>query len=543
MDSIKLLSMNVRGLGNNEKCAAVFQFFKENKYSIMCLQETHSHLNVMSKWCKEWGCEIIFSHGASNARGTAILVHKSIKDCVMPICNSQFGRYNIVHIEIKELSFILCNIYGPNVDDESTFKEMFIDIKELQYARDLIIIGDYNVTLNLEQDRTENTQPHPKIAMFLNDKIEELDLIDPWRVRNPQKIVYFWQRFFNKLCASRIDYALVTPGLNNSILQTQYVNGIRTDHQGVEINIVCNNQKRGPGIWRINNLILNDEVYCQQLIDVIQSVKKECTNVDPVTKWEQIKNKVIIFTQNFAKRKAAEKNMILKNANTRLAQIQTIIHNGHATLDEINEYGNLKTVVDDIYMDHAQSAAFRARANWAGEGEKNTKYFFSLEKANFKRKTMTILRKDCGEITQDAKEILELQKQFYENLYTSDPRIQFNLINQSNIRIPEDVAQALENGLTISELKNALFNLKCNKVPGCDGLSINWYCKFWDIIKTEFYEMTQYAMETGKMPESAMKGCISLLPKKSCDPLQLKNWRPLTLLNNDYKIISKALAI
>ena len=58
-------------------------------------------------------------------------------------------------------------------------------------------------------------------------------------------------------------------------------------------------------------------------------------------------------------------------------------------------------------------------AKWVEEGEKNTKYFLNLEKRNYNNTCIkTLFNKDNEEIT-DMKQILEEQKRFYENLYTS----------------------------------------------------------------------------------------------------------------------------
>ena len=52
-----------------------------------------------------------------------------------------------------------------------------------------------------------------------------------------------------------------------------------------------------------------------------------------------------------------------------------------------------------------------------------------------------------------------------------------------------------------------------------------------------------YAFENGEMSISQKCGIISLVPKKEKDKKYLKNWKPIFLLNNDYKIVTKALAL
>ena len=65
-DSLKFLSLNVRGLGNLRKRRAIFTWCRKQNADLIFLQETHSTKNCESQWKKEWGSFIIFSHGSAN---------------------------------------------------------------------------------------------------------------------------------------------------------------------------------------------------------------------------------------------------------------------------------------------------------------------------------------------------------------------------------------------------------------------------------------------------------------------------------------------
>lgn len=85
--------------------------------------------------------------------------------------------------------------------------------------------------------------------------------------------------------------------------------------------------------------------------------------------------------------------------------------------------------------------------------------------------------------------------------------------------------------------------LENNKSPGIDGLSAEFYKFFWGRLKVTLHAALKYAVEIGILHRSARRGLIQLIPKKNRDLLRLNNWRPITLLNLDYKILSKALAL
>ncbi|WAR24788.1 YTX2-like protein [Mya arenaria] len=80
-----------------------------------------------------------------------------------------------------------------------------------------------------------------------------------------------------------------------------------------------------------------------------------------------------------------------------------------------------------------------------------------------------------------------------------------------------------------------------SKSPGIDGIPAEWYQKFWYIIKHDFVELTTEILSTNKLCDTQYKGVLTLIYKNG-DRGDLKNWRPLSILCVDYKIIAKALS-
>ena len=80
------------------------------------------------------------------------------------------------------------------------------------------------------------------------------------------------------------------------------------------------------------------------------------------------------------------------------------------------------------------------------------------------------------------------------------------------------------------------------KSPGTDGFTVEFYRFFWPNIKNILIDSFKTALDSGELSIEQRRGIISLIPKKDKDLLFLKNWRPLTLLNCDYKILSTAIA-
>ena len=83
--------------------------------------------------------------------------------------------------------------------------------------------------------------------------------------------------------------------------------------------------------------------------------------------------------------------------------------------------------------------------------------------------------------------------------------------------------------------------MKKNKSPGSDGLSVEFYQTFWNELKDLVLQSLNTAYETGKLSKSQRKSFLSLMLKKN-DPYDINNWRPISLLNVDYKIAAHCLA-
>ena len=105
--------------------------------------------------------------------------------------------------------------------------------------------------------------------------------------------------------------------------------------------------------------------------------------------------------------------------------------------------------------------------------------------------------------------------------------------------------QALEcEGIIIeTELLKALRSMKNDKSPGNDGITKEFYEFFWDDIKNLLSDSIKKSFISGELSTSQKQAVIKLIEKKDRDKRLLKNWRPISLLNIDTKLISKVIAI
>jgi len=118
-DTIKLLSFTARGQSNFKKRRAIFSWCRKQKADFIFLQETHSSKEREAQWKKEWGAEILFSRGSTNARGVAVLIKNSFDIDIMMSQTDSSGRLLLFKALIKEENYTIGNIYRPNKDAEA----------------------------------------------------------------------------------------------------------------------------------------------------------------------------------------------------------------------------------------------------------------------------------------------------------------------------------------------------------------------------------------------------------------------------------------
>ena len=137
---------------------------------------------------------------------------------------------------------------------------------------------------------------------------------------------------------------------------------------------------------------------------------------------------------------------------------------------------------------------------------------------------------------------MDIQRDFYEELYSKDKNVEFKWINNTDITVPENIRENQNSQITQQELEKAIKGMNNNKTPGQDGIPVDFYKVFWDKLKDPFYKMVTYCYEQEELHPSARKGILNLIPKQNKDTRYVQNLRPITLLNTDYKIIEKAIA-
>ena len=233
----KAISLNVRGIRAFQKRKAIFNWLIKQNADICFLQETYSTIDVVNQWRKQWPGEAFFAHGSNHSRGVAILIRKSLDFKTKSAHADDEGRSLILEASIQDVPFLLANVYAPNsTSQQSSFFQTLansisdIDYQEVSYK--FLIGGDFNVFLQPSLDCLGGNASLKDSVKFLEDIIIEYDLVDIWRVRNPDKKNFTWRRK-NPIIQRRLDYWLLSDLLQDDVPKTDIVTAIKTDHDAI----------------------------------------------------------------------------------------------------------------------------------------------------------------------------------------------------------------------------------------------------------------------------------------------------------------------
>jgi hypothetical protein len=162
---------------------------------------------------------------------------------------------------------------------------------------------------------------------------------------------------------------------------------------------------------------------------------------------------------------------------------------------------------------------------------------------------MTLLKElevDGGTITSEG-DLSQYITKFYANLYTYEVHTLGTLEAQERCweNVPTQIMKAMNANmtkvLTLKEITEAITSLPKGKALGHDGIPTKFFQECVEEVVPMLLLAFKAMLAQGRTSDHINKGTITLIPK-SGDHSKLRNWRPITLLGNIYKILAKMLA-
>ena len=544
---IKIASINIHGLRNRIKRRTFFTYLKRLSFDIVCIQESYITEADKNAWEKEWGGTLFHTSATHHSMGQVILIKKNFPYQVQPVLKTE--RILTIKILFEDHDLHITNIYAPTESNKK--RDFFHTLRNHVCAFDntnQFVCGDFNCVQDNKQDIVSGAEHPIRDVNAFNAFITECDLTDVWRLFNTDCKEFTWSRA-KPFTARRLDYILSTDNVFSKIMECSIQSVAQSDHRLVHLLYNVSHVKRGPSYWKFNESLLRDELFVNQLNDFIDTFQNDNTDLDDQLKWDLCKLKIREFCIEYGKNKSRNQKQKYFQLLNDLDEIEKTL-SVDPTNDELLRQRNrikLEAQVHEIYI--AKGAQTRARAKFIEEGEKNTKYFLNLEKAQSNAKIMDRVLKENGQITTNQNEIIQELVKFYCQRYQKTVDFQEETANDflTNIdvpQLPEDEKNQLEGLIKEDEIATALKSMKNGSAPGSDGLTTGFLKFFWCKIKDMVLKSVNAAFIRGEMSTSQKRAIITLIHKGKQLPREdLNNWRPISLTNSDYKLMAKTLAI
>ena len=183
----------------------------------------------------------------------------------------------------------------------------------------------------------------------------------------------------------------------------------------------------------------------------------------------------------------------------------------------------------------------RSRITWLKEGDRNTKYFHRKARWRARKNNIKKLMQEDGNWCTDQQAMQGMVVHYFENLFTSNENVDpQEIVDLLDPIVTSQANAALCNEYIDEEIGTALFQIGPLKAPGPDGLPSRFFQRNWSILKEDVIKAVKEFFVTGIMPPGVNDTCIVLIPKVP-HPEHLKDFRPISLCNGIYKVVSKCI--
>uniref|UniRef100_A0A670HUA2 Reverse transcriptase domain-containing protein n=1 Tax=Podarcis muralis TaxID=64176 RepID=A0A670HUA2_PODMU len=371
-----------------------------------------------------------------------------------------------------------------------------------------------------------------------------MDLIDIWRTKNPlgREGTFFSEAH---LTWTRIDQIWVTRGLAPKIRKVEICPKTCSNHNAVKMDMTLTTT--GSFRWRMNDNLLRD----QGIIKKAQKALKDYfeinlnTTVEKRVIWDASKAVMrgFLIQQNTIKKRAQneKKDKILE----RIRECEKKLRSKPKSQEILREIKLYQTQYSKLINQEVEWKIKLMKQRSFESANKCGKLLAWQLKKRQKLNTVTNLEFE-GKNIQNPVEIRKCFQRYFKQLYTQGPQketeIDHFLKRNGLPRLSQENRTILNLKITQQEIEGAIQNMQLGKSPGPDGLTSKYYKALKDYLTQPLMEVCNEIMEGKKAPESWKEAFITLIPKLESEKTQLKNYRPISLLNVDYKIFADILA-
>lgn len=183
----------------------------------------------------------------------------------------------------------------------------------------------------------------------------------------------------------------------------------------------------------------------------------------------------------------------------------------------------------------------RSRKGWLKGGDKNTKFFHQSATQRRHRNFISEISDNQGNHFNSDDDIARIFEDHFMSLFsTSNPTDLDPVLSGVHRVVSDDMNAAFTKEFTADKVEAALKQMAPSTAPGPNGMSPLFYQSFWELVGLDVSKTILSSLNSGSLLKAVNHTYITLIPKTQA-PQKVLDYRPISLCNVIYKILSKVL--
>ncbi|CAL1384971.1 unnamed protein product [Linum trigynum] len=183
----------------------------------------------------------------------------------------------------------------------------------------------------------------------------------------------------------------------------------------------------------------------------------------------------------------------------------------------------------------------KARANWVLRGDMNTRFFHNSFLSRRRRNKITTLKDDQGNWVVDEDSLQKLAREYFLTLFSKDSDVLSCCVPVDFPVLDNSLLNKLNQTPSCEEVRATVMAMNGLKAPGKDGFQAIFYQKCWTLIGADFSRFICSCFVSPSKIQSLNETLLTLIPKVE-NPTSMNQFRPISLCNVGYKVVTKILA-
>lgn len=553
---IKIASLNARGIKASARFNELATWMLAQDIDILCLQETHMTEDdaaiARNRHPNIW---VATNCGDDPYAGVTTLVraNKMSESNDHPkVYRDAGGRLLITTCTMPAFTVTVANVYLPA---EVNRRRQYLEDQVSRSVDNLLLLeadiycGDWNMiesSRDRKNCRDSAVQDRSLLRHFIAAYgLRGTEFDDGWRLRNPEERTYTHMNAASQ-GESRIDRIyLRTDWMRQAHSWGIWQVPFNADHKRVEVTITpIEKLQRGPGRKRFNIQTLQNKDVVAKIYDGLMA--QRANGLKGWMSWKSEVSKTYAQTAKSVKTLSKKRTRLM--GKVLRARRRGDLQDSEQELQIAAAEGELHAFEDWSAQNYAANSLAKHRL-W---GEKPNRWFLGRMKTNDKMaQRVTGLKNNAGEVVTDPSGMTEVVREFYSRLLDEKPSEQaarerlLGAVPPGRMLSNERRAMLVK-PISTKEVYRAIAGGTRGSAPGPDGLP-------WELLKeiihedsrrgvadgAEFIaEVLNVIMTAGHMPKGFTDGVLAILWKKKGDATDLKYYRPLSILNVDYRMFT-----